>query len=70
MISLFILVAILICLFEGGALLNKKMWRELGVVGVLMGAALSLGITKLLGLSTPVNWLHQLLSPLGETIFK
>lgn len=70
LIPLFLLAAILIGLFDGIPLIKAKQWRELGTFGALMGTALYLGISKLLNLSTPVNWLHQLLSPIGEAIYK
>lgn len=69
-LSLFLLAAILVFLFEGVPLIKAKLWRELGTFGFLMGAALLLGIIRLLGISTPVEWLHKFLSPVGKTIFK
>lgn len=70
MIAMFILAVILICLYEGGPLIKKRLWRELGAFGVLIGSAAWLGIAKILGISTPVNWLEQLLGPIGKMILK
>ena len=70
MIVLFILAVILIFLYDGVPLLKKRLWRELGTIGVLVGAASYLCIVDILGMSTPVNWLEQLLSPIGKILFK
>lgn len=70
MIAVFILAVVLIFLYDGLPLLKRKLWRELGVMGILIGSATYLGITEILGMTTPVHWLEQLLGPIGEIIFK
>ena len=71
MLVLFTLVGtILIFLYDGIPLWEKRLWRELGVLGVLIGAAAYLNIAAMLGMTTPVNWLEQLLGPIGRMIYK
>lgn len=70
MIILFILAVLLICLLEGVPLIKKGLWPELGTLGFLIGTAIFLGIAKILEIPTPLNWLQQLLSPVGEGILK
>lgn len=70
MLILLILAVFLICLFEGVPLIKKGLWRELGTLGFLIATAIYLGITDIAELPTPINWLQQLLNPVGEVIFK
>ena len=69
MMVLFFLVVILVFWVEGVPLIKKGLWRELGAVSFLIAAAIFLGIAKIMEIS-PVRWLHQLLGPVGEVIFK
>ncbi len=70
MLALFILTVILIFLYEGVPLWKKRLWPELGTLGALTGVAAYLYIARVLGMTTPVDWLEMLLSPLGKIIFK
>lgn len=70
MITLFILAIIFIFTIEGIPLIKKGLWRELGVFCFLLGIAVSIGIAKGLGVPTPIEWLQQLLGPIGMAILK
>lgn len=70
MIVWFTLAVILISLHEGMPLLKRRLWRELGTLGLINISATYLAIAELLGMSTPLNWLEQLLSPIGKMIFR
>lgn len=67
---LLILAAVLIGLIEGRPLFKKGMWRELAALTFLIGAGLFFLVTKKLGLPTPVEWLQQLVGPIGEAVYK
>lgn len=70
MIPFFILAVLLIAAYEGPQLIKNKLWRELGVMGVIVGATAYLAVAGVLGMSTPLNWLEKLLGPVGMIIFK
>lgn len=70
MLTLFVLAVILICLVDGVPLVKKRLWRELGAFGVLLGIAIFLFIANKLEMPTPVDWLQQMLAPVGEAILK
>jgi 4-hydroxybenzoate polyprenyltransferase len=70
MIALFLLTVIVICLYEGIPLTKQRLWRELATLGLLIGSSFSLGVAKLLGVSSPLNWLEHWLGPIGKMIFK
>lgn len=70
MLAMFILAVLLISLYEGLPLLKRRLWRELGAVGLLIGAAVYLGIAELWGMSTPLGLLEQLLGPIGKMTFR
>lgn len=67
---LIILAAIIIVLAEGVPLFKKRLWRELGVLFFLTVLAVFIGIAKELDITSPAMWLHQLIGPVGEVIFK
>ena len=68
---LFLIVAvILIGLYEGPQLIKRRYWRELGAVGLLIGAASYLVVANILGWPAPLNWLENLLGPIGMSILK
>jgi len=69
-ITLFVITTSLILLYEGVPLIKKKLWRELSVLGVLLGSATYLAIAGMLQLSTPLNWLEYLLGPFGKMFFR
>lgn len=64
------LSVITICLAEGIPMIKKRLWKELTVFGLLIGAAVFLAAGKFMGFRTPVDILYNLLSPLGKAIFK
>ena len=70
MIALFLLAVVYIGLYEGLPLFKRKLWRELGAVGLLLGSSVYLAVAETLGMSTPLNWLEQLLGPVGRMIFR
>lgn len=71
MLRLWVLVslAVLIAFLEGAALLKAAKWRELGTFGVLLAAALLIGVAKALGMPTPIELLNRWLRPVGEALF-
>lgn len=70
MIVFLIVAVVLICLAEVPPLVKKKLWKELTTFGFIIGAAIFLGIVELLTSTTPVEWLEQLLIPVGEAMLK
>lgn len=70
MLKLIIILAVPICFFEGMPLIRTKKWKELIVLGVLIGIALLIAIGKALDLPTPTQLLDQWLRPVGKAIFK
>ncbi|VBB05145.1 Hypothetical protein LUCI_0352 [Lucifera butyrica] len=70
MTLLLILAGLLTAVYEGLPLFRKRLWRELAILGLLLGSAGLLGIVQVLGLSTPLNWLEQILGPVGRQFFK
>lgn len=70
MIVAFIIAAILILFHDILPSLRKRRWQELKIIAIIMGFAAYLGITPLLKISTPINWVWQLLGPIGKMIFK
>jgi len=69
-VILIILAAIIIALAEGVPLIKKRLWRELGIFFCLILLAVFIGIAKELDITSPAMWLHQLIGPAGEVIFK
>jgi len=69
MLLLVFLLAVPICVLEGKLLIREKRWKELGVVGILIGAALLIGLGNALGLPAPLESLARWLRPVGETLF-
>ena len=70
MLKLVIILAVIIGFFEGIPLAREKKWRELMVVGALIGIALLIGIGKALELPIPIGLLEQWLCPLGRAFFR
>lgn len=70
MVVFLIVAVILICLIEVPHLLKGGLRKELATLGFIIGIAVFLGIAKILDFTTPVEWLEQLLVPVGEAMFK
>ncbi len=67
---LLFLLAVPICVFEGWPLFREKRWKELAVLGLLIGAALLIGLGKALGLPAPLAVLERWLHPVSEILFR
>jgi hypothetical protein len=70
MIMLIILLTAPICLFEGMPLIKQRRWKELIVLGVLIGLVLFVGIGKTVNLPSPIQIMERWLLPVGKAIFK
>jgi hypothetical protein len=70
MTTTFILAVILISLYDGLPLIKKRQWPELIAVGLIIGTSALLTIAEFLKLTTPFNWLEQLLMPIGVMLFR
>lgn len=70
MLTLFVLASAFIILADGVELVQQRRWRELGVMGFLLGLAGFIAVSGSLHLPTPIDGLQQMLRPVGETLFK
>lgn len=55
---------------EGVSLVQKKQWREIITVGILLGIALYLVCGKMLYILSPLELLDKWISPLGKGVLK
>ena len=67
---LILILAALIGLFEGRPLWRRKRRKEAAVFGLLLGAALLIGLRKALGLPSPLEVLGRWLDPAGRLLFE
>lgn len=70
MLLVLMLISATIILIEGIPLVRKKQWKEFYTLISLLSIALALGIMKTIGMTSPIQFLQNLLYPLGKTIFK
>lgn len=68
MLYLIILVIIIISYIEGLPFIKNKQWKELTVLETMLGISLLLVIGKKLGITTPIAYLDNVLSPIGKAI--
>jgi len=62
--------ALAIGLAEGIPLGKLGQWKDVAVMGSLLGMAILISLGNTLGLPSPIALLSQLLEPVGKAIFK
>lgn len=70
MTVLIVFAALAIGLAEGIPLKKRGQWKDLAVMGALLGIAFLLAVGYYLGLPSPLAFLERLLEPIGKAIFK
>lgn len=70
MTVIIVFTALVIGLAEGIPLGKQGQWKELAVMGTLLGMAILLVAGYYLGLISPLVFLERLLEPVGKAILK